>query len=169
MSTTGHPRVFHTPSGTATYQPEGAPAGTGTRTDPELDRVRQLATVLDRYLVDPILGLVIPGGGDIVGSLLGLYTVIIAIRRRMSPVIIARMLMNLGIDAVFGIVPLIGDLFDVGFKANQRNVALLEDRRHRGGRATARDWLMVVGAAVAFLAMMALSVYAIIALLRAIF
>ncbi len=169
MATTGHPRVFNTPSGTATYRPESAPTGTGTRTDSELDRIRQLATVLDRYMIDPIIGLVVPGGGDIIGSILGVYTVIIAIRRRMSPVIIARMLMNLGIDAAFGIVPLIGDLFDVGFKANQRNVALLDDRGAQGGRATARDWLILVGAAFAFVAVMALSVYAIVALLRAIF
>jgi hypothetical protein len=144
--------------------PAYAPAPSG---DAELDRVRRFARLLDNYLVDPVLGLIMPGAGDVIGGLLGLYTVAIAIRRRMSPVIIARMLLNLGIDAVVGIVPLAGDLFDLGYKANTRNAALLADRGPRG-RATARDWLMVIGAGVAFIAVLALIVYLAIALARAI-
>lgn len=100
--------------------------------------------------VDPILGLVAPGVGDIAGSLLGLYTVGIAVRRRMAPVVIARMLMNLAIDAVLGIVPLIGDIADFAFRANRRNFALLEERVASGGKGTTRDWLLVAGAALVF-------------------
>jgi hypothetical protein len=132
--------------------PRAHPA-TGTHADPELERVRKLARILDHYLVDPVIGLVLPGAGDIVGSLLGLYAVAIALRRKMSPVIIARMLLNLGLDAILGIVPLLGDITDVAFKANQRNVALLTERSAvEGGRATAKDWMMVIGAALVFVA-----------------
>jgi hypothetical protein len=167
MATTDHPRGFRTP-------PAGAPVtlpapASAYPKDAELARVRRMAHVLDRYLVDPVIGLLIPGAGDIVGSLLGLYTVAIAIRRRMSPVIVARMLLNLGVDAVLGFVPLLGDLADVGFKANHRNVALLTERAEHGGRATWRDWLVVIGAALAFFALIGLMVYAVVALLRAIF
>ena len=137
--------------------------------DPELDRVRKMANVLDRYMVDPIVGLVLPGAGDIVGSLLGLYTVGIALRRGVSPVVVARMLLNLGVDAVLGIVPLIGDLFDAGYKANTKNVELLAERSERGGKASARDWAFVVGAALLFVGMLTLSVYAIVSLVRALF
>ena len=84
--------------------------------------MRSLARLLDSYFIDPLIGLVLPGGGDVIGSLLGIYTVVIAARRKVSPVIIARMLMNLAADAVLGFIPLIGDLFDLGFKAHQRNV-----------------------------------------------
>ncbi|MBA3393557.1 MAG: DUF4112 domain-containing protein [Deltaproteobacteria bacterium] len=143
--------------------------GTATQADGEVARVRRLATVLDRYMIDPVIGLILPGAGDVLGSLLGLYTVSIAIRRRMSPVIIARMLTNLGVDALLGIVPLLGDLIDVGFKANVRNAELLEQRQEVGGKATARDWLMVIGSALAFMAVIGLSIYAVIALVRAIF
>jgi hypothetical protein len=133
--------------------------GAGTRTDPELDRARRLARVLDHYLVDPLIGVVLPGAGDVVGSLLGLYTIAIALKRRVSPVVIARMFMNLGLDAAVGIVPLLGDLADVGIKANQKNVALLEARSETGGRATAKDWLILIGAVLAFGAVIALVIY----------
>ncbi|MDQ3300447.1 MAG: DUF4112 domain-containing protein [Myxococcota bacterium] len=161
---------FRTPGGgIPVYSPPRAKRGSGIRVDGEVARVRRLATVLDRYMIDPVIGLILPGAGDVLGSLLGLYTVSIAIRRRMSPVIIARMLMNLGVDALLGIVPLLGDLVDVGFKANTRNAALLEQRQEQGGKATARDWLMVIGSALVFMAAIGLSIYAVIALVRAIF
>lgn len=134
--------------------------------DRELQRVQLLARVLDTYLVDPLLGLLLPGAGDLAGSLLGLYAVSIAVRRRMSPVVIARMLLNLSIDALVGAIPLLGDLFDFGFRANERNVRLLVSRGEHGGRATARDWLMVAGAALAFAASLALAAYAVVLLLR---
>src|SRR4051794_19151389 len=128
------------------YRIPRARRGSGTQLDPDVERVRKLAKVMDHYMVDPLLGLVLPGAGDIIGSLLGLYTVALAIRRKMSPVIIARMLLNLAIDAAVGIVPLIGDMADVAWKANDKNVALLSDRAATGGHATARDWISVVGA-----------------------
>lgn len=134
--------------------------------DPDVERVKKLANVLDNKFVDPLLGFVLPGIGDLVGSVLGLYVVAVAIKRRMSPVIIARMLMNLAVDAACGVVPLIGDAADLVFKANQRNVALLEQRAGSGGRATAVDWLMVVGAILAFVGVLALSIYAIVAMVR---
>ena len=120
---------------------------------------------MDGYLVDPLIGLVLPGIGDVIGSLIGFYTVIVAWRRRASPVIIARMILNLGLDAVLGIIPIVGDIFDLSFKANQKNVALLEQRRT--GRATGRDWLVVAGAIAAYLAVMALVVWGVVALVRA--
>lgn len=151
------------------YKVPVMPAASGTRRDSELDRVRTLAKLLDQYFLDPILGLIIPGGGDVLGSMLGIYTVMIAARRKVSPVIIARMLMNLAGDAVLGFIPFLGDLFDFGFKANQRNVAMLAERVEHGGRATARDWLILIGAALAFIVVMALVIWGVVALMRAIF
>lgn len=150
-----------------TNRPPAPPLPVGAP-DPELARVQRFARLLDNYFLDPILGLVVPGAGDLVGSMLGMYTVILAVRRRVSPVIIARMLMNLAVDAAIGVVPLAGDLFDLGFKANTKNVALLAERTQAGGRASAKDWLAVIGAGLAFLAVFALAIYAIVALVRAI-
>lgn len=151
------------------YHPPRAKRGSGTNVDPEITRVRTLSRVLDKYMVDPLVGLVLPGAGDLLGSVVGLYTVVIAVRRKLSPVVIARMLMNLALDALFGIVPFIGDLFDLGFKANQRNVELLTDRAQTGGKATAKDWLTIVGAALLFGAAIGLAIYAMVAITRAIF
>src|ERR1051325_3671120 len=106
----------------------------------EIARARTLTRVLDHYLVDPLLGLVLPGAGDLIGSLLGLYVVGIAVRRRTSPVVIARMLLNLALDAGLGLVPIVGDLADFAFKANQKNLALLSER-FAGGTATPPDRL----------------------------
>jgi hypothetical protein len=135
--------------------------------EPGLERVRTLTRVLDHYLVDPVLGLLLPGAGDLIGSLLGLYVVGIAVQRRTSPVVIARMLLNLALDAGLGFVPIIGDLADFAFKANQKNLALLSERR-AGGKATTRDWLIVAGAALVFVAVIALVIYGVVALVRAI-
>lgn len=129
-----------------------------------------MARVLDNYFVDPLIGLVLPGGGDVIGSLLGAYTVMIAVRRKVSPVIIARMIMNLGLDAVMGFIPFVGDIVDFGFKANKKNVELLaQSVETRGGKASAKDWLIVVGAALAYIAVMAFVVWGIIKIFQAIF
>jgi hypothetical protein len=133
----------------------------------DLDRVRRLARLLDHRMVDPLLGFLLPGVGDLIGSVLGLYIVVVAVRRRVSPVVIARMLLNLAIDAGLGVVPVIGDLADLAFKANEKNVALLVDR-HATGKATGRDWLAVAGALAAFAAVVGLLVYLVVAVIRAV-
>src|ERR1043165_7358770 len=114
----------------------------GPERERDLERVRTLTRVLDHYLVDPLLGLFLPGSGDLIGSLLGLYLVGLAVRRRTSPVVIARMLLNLALDAGLGFVPIIGDLADFAFKANEKNLALLSERS-AGGKATSRARLAV--------------------------
>jgi hypothetical protein len=137
--------------------------------DPEVERVRKIARVLDTYMVDPIVGLLLPGVGDLIGTALGLYAVALAVRRKMSPLIVARMLLNLSFDAVLGALPLLGDAADFAFRANQRNVKLLEDRSSTGGKASWKDWAAVVGAALLLVAVLGLVAYAIGALFRWIF
>jgi Domain of unknown function (DUF4112) len=109
-----------------------------------LRRVETLAHWLDdryrlpgtRYRVglDGIIGL-IPGIGDAVTSTLAAYLIYEAWRLGIPTSTLLRMVANLGIDTAVGIVPLVGDLLDLGFKANRRNVRLLH--RHlaeRGAR-----------------------------------
>ena len=151
------------------YTAPRARRGSGTHVDRDLERVQRFAKILDQRFLDPVIGLVLPGAGDLIGSMLGMYTIVLAARRKMSPVIIARMLLNLALDAAIGIVPFVGDLLDLGFKANTKNVALLAERAEHGGRATRKDWLYVVGAALAFVATVTLSIYAVVSLVRAIF
>jgi hypothetical protein len=136
--------------------------------DRDLEAAERLARWLDDRGLDPILGLLLPGVGDVAGTLAGLYPVIVAVRRRLPALVIARMLLNLAIDALVGLVPIAGDLFDLGWKANRRNVALLRDRTARG-RSSARDWAAVGGAVLLLVAGVVLTVVGVRWLWRAAF
>jgi hypothetical protein len=109
-----------------------------------VERLRRLAYLLDdrfripgtRYRIglDGLVGLV-PGIGDGVTTLVALYIVLEARRLGVPPTKLGRMAINVGIDAVLGAVPLVGDLFDVAWKANRRNLALLLDHLDAEGQA----------------------------------
>jgi Domain of unknown function (DUF4112) len=134
--------------------------------DPDVQRARRLARVADVAMVDPLVGLFVPGMGDLVTSGLGLYIVSLAVRKRLPAVVIARMLLNLGIDTAVGAIPLAGDLFDFAFRANLRNVTLLE-QRHVAGHSRWTDWLTVAGAALLFAAALALPILLLVWFIRA--
>ena len=111
---------------------------------------------MDSRYVDPLIGLLLPGAGDVLGAAIGLYPVALALRRGAPKVLIARMLLNLTVDLVGGLVPVLGDLWDFFFKAHSRNLALLRSRaRGPALRGTGRDWLVVAGAALLFLVALA--------------
>jgi hypothetical protein len=103
-------------------------------------RIEALGTLLDvafvvpgtriRFGIDALIGLV-PGIGDIVTTALSLYIVSEVYSLGAPRHLIARLLANVALDGAIGAVPLIGDAFDVVWRANRRNIALL------------RDWLRV--------------------------
>src|SRR5687767_3717769 len=103
--------------------------------DSDLRRARAIARVLDsavgvpgtpiRIGLDAVLGLV-PGAGDIAGAVLSGYIILTGLRSGIPRVVIWRMLANVGLDTLVGSVPLLGDLFDVAYKSNMKNVDLLE-------------------------------------------
>ncbi len=134
----------------------------------DVRRVEQIARVLDGAMVDPIVGLVAPGVGDLAMSAVGLWVVGLAMRHQLPVIVIARMLMNLALDAAVGAIPVLGDLFDLVHRAHTKNAALFV-ARHEHRRATARDWLAVGGAVLAFAAAIVIPTWLAIALLRAIF
>lgn len=78
-----------------------------------------------RLGLDAVLGL-IPGAGDAVGALLSSYIILAAARQGAPRAVLLRMIGNVAIDSVIGAVPVIGDIFDIAFKSNARNAALLE-------------------------------------------
>lgn len=114
-----------------------------------LSFARRLADWMDRRYVDPLLGLLVPEVGDFVSTSFGLYVVGVAWKEGVPLPVLARMLLNLGVDALVGAIPILGDLFDFVFKAHTRNLALLEARLP-ARRTTAADWAILVGA-IAFL------------------
>ncbi|AIC30768.1 hypothetical protein IE4771_PD00213 (plasmid) [Rhizobium etli bv. mimosae str. IE4771] len=106
-------------------------------TPAELEKIRRavgIARLMDtavrlpfigvRIGADSVLGL-LPGVGDVATSLIGLYILNEARRLGVPNHKLARMAVNLGIDAAGGTVPLVGDLFDVYFKSHRRNVGII--------------------------------------------
>jgi len=99
----------------------------------DLQRARRLANLLDaessfagvKFGLDAIVGLV-PVVGDTITFAAGLYPIFLARKHKLGKRVEVRMWANLLIDYVGGLVPLVGDAFDVAFKANLMNVELLE-------------------------------------------
>lgn len=118
-----------------------------------LEALRKVSQLLDsafavpgtsyRIGLDPIIGLV-PGIGDLVSPL---FTIGILWEGRdlgIPRVVQLRMIFNVAIDALAGVVPVVGDLFDFAWKANNRNLALLERHAQEERAASSGDWLFVV-------------------------
>jgi hypothetical protein len=93
--------------------------------------------------LDPIIGL-IPWIGDITTPLFSAVLLLHAVRMRIPKIVQLRMLMNAAIDFAIGVIPVVGDFFDFGWKANVRNLALLERHAHPGTPASASDWAFVL-------------------------
>ena len=92
-----------------------------------LDSVFEIPGIRLRFGIDALLGL-LPGVGDTASALASVYILQAASKFGVSRVTIARMTLNIVVDLMVGAVPIVGDLFDVYWKANRKNVELL--RRH---------------------------------------
>jgi hypothetical protein len=103
-------------------------------------RLRDLARVLDEAIripgtnirigLDALLGL-LPGGGDVAGGLLSGLIILQAARAGAPTSVLGRMLGNVLVDVIVGAIPLLGDIFDVAWRANSRNVRLLQSWQER--------------------------------------
>ena len=128
-------------------------------------QMRRLAWLLDasirvpftrfRLGLDSLMGLV-PGVGDAAGAAMSGFIIAQAWRMGASPATLGRMIGNVLLETVVGVVPLLGDVFDMAYKANLRNVRLAlaqidrDDaaaRGHRGARAGA-VWIVLIAVAV---------------------
>jgi hypothetical protein len=106
----------------------------------DLKRARQIADLLDnkfevagvRFGLEALVGL-IPVVGDTVGALAGVYPIWVANRHKLGKGVQARMAANLAVEWAGGLVPYVGDFFDVAFKANIRNFKLLEKAAAKAG------------------------------------
>jgi hypothetical protein len=117
-----------------------------------LASLRRWAVILDslfrvpgtsvRFGLDAIVGL-IPGIGDVASPAYTALILIEGLRLRVPAVVQARMVLNAALDMVVGLVPLLGDIADVAWKANLRNVALLERHARPGTPASPGDYLFV--------------------------
>jgi len=136
----------------------------GDRRSEALAEVQALAWLLDnsipvpgtgrRFGVDAIIGLV-PGVGDAVSGVVGVLVVWRATRMGLPGIVVARMLLNTLLDVSIGAIPVLGDAFDLWFKANTRNLNLMRRHLETPGASTRAEWTSVallVGAVVLVIA-----------------
>jgi hypothetical protein len=101
-----------------------------------------------RFGIDPLVSLV-PGIGDIATPAFTVAMLVQGVRQGVPKVVLVRMLGNALIDALVGAVPIAGDVGDLFWRANNKNMALLERHRHRGVQPTRGDYVFVwVAAAI---------------------
>ncbi len=140
--------------------------GAGLFTDENLD---MLAHVLDDFLripgtnirfgLDGIVGL-IPGVGDVLGAMASWILILAAWLRGVPKITLLRMLSNVVIETIVGTVPLLGDAFDIAWKANRRNFALLQrstaalEQGERKRHALA-DWAFLLALVLGMMALVA--------------
>ena len=152
---------------------------------PENDRLRHLdnlSEILDsafaipgtrfRIGLDGILGL-IPGIGDATGAALSLYLIFEAVRLGLPLSTLLRMVGNVAVETAVGAIPIVGDIFDIAWKANMRNMALV---RAHSGLAGLKERspsqilrLLLVPVILAVLALIALPILALWVVFRLIF
>ncbi len=135
-------------------------------------RLNRLAWILDsaigipgtriRLGLDPLLGL-IPGVGDLIGAAISTWILNEAAALGVPRTTLIRMSFNVGIEAIVGMIPFAGDVFDVAWKANMRNVRLLNAWLENPKRTARASRLFVVGLSVGVMAfvigVMALSIF----------
>lgn len=135
------------------------------RSADRLKRLDSLAYLLDNSIpipgtgarvgLDALIGLV-PGIGDVAGTAMSGIIVMQAARMGAPGSVVARMVLNVGIETVVGAIPFVGDLFDAGWKANARNIKLLRAVVDRPGAVRKSSRAVVLGAALALLLILAI-------------
>ncbi len=100
-----------------------------------------------RFGLDPLIGLV-PGIGDTGSALVSAFALIQAVRLGVPKILLARMSINILINEIIGIVPIVGDAFSFWFKSNARNYQIIKE--HLGAPRVSRrsDWIFVIAVLV---------------------
>jgi hypothetical protein len=130
----------------------------------ELEWLERIAYWMDRRYLDPLLALLLPGVGDVIGAAVGLLTVAVAIRLRAHPALIARMLIHLAADALLGSIPLIGPGIDFFYHAHTKNMELLRERDVWTSQPS--DWLVLGAAALVFSIALSVPIVLLVLLVR---
>ncbi|MEM6769824.1 MAG: DUF4112 domain-containing protein [Bacteroidota bacterium] len=140
---------------------------------PQLQWVDKASQLLDtkfripgtdiRFGADFLLGL-FPGAGDLISYGFSGILVITMARHGASPMLAARMLLNIALDALVGTVPVLGNIFDLFYKANYRNVELMKEFYAEGAHQGS-VWPVVLGVIVALFGILVLVIWGIVALL----
>ena len=107
-----------------------------------MDRLVRIPGVKRRLGLNPILDL-IPGFGDIIAAVVSISVLVYGFRRGIPKILLGRMALNVLINEVVGIVPIVGSIFAFWFCANTRNYDLLRDHLDTPNRSTTGDKIFV--------------------------
>jgi NADH:ubiquinone oxidoreductase subunit 5 (subunit L)/multisubunit Na+/H+ antiporter MnhA subunit len=139
----------------------------------QLKHIRKYARLLDskftipgtgiRFGWDSIIGLV-PYGGELITFFFSSGLVVAMVQHGASGYLVGRMLLNVLIDTIIGGIPIIGDIFDVFFKANQRNYRLME-RHYQEGKYQGSIWKVLIPAIIALVIILGLLIWLIVEIL----
>ena len=133
-----------------------------------MDEIVRVPGTKFRFGLDPLIGL-IPGIGDTSSALVSAFALIQAARLGVPKILLARMSLNILINEVIGIIPVVGDAFSFWFKSNARNYQIIKDHTVAPGVSRRGDWVFVwavlivlfgivcLGLAVSFLFLRALA------------
>ena len=101
-----------------------------------------------RFGIDPLIGL-IPGLGDTGAAMVSALALIQAARHGLPKIVLARMSVNILLNELIGIVPVIGDAFSFWFKSNARNHQLIKEHMGAPRKSKRSDWIFVIGVLMA--------------------
>ena len=107
-----------------------------------MDRLIRIPGVKKRLGLNPIVDLV-PGFGDIAAALVSVSVLVYGIRRGIPKILLGRMALNVLINEVVGIIPILGSAFAFWFQANTRNYELIRGHLDTPGRSTKGDKVFV--------------------------
>jgi hypothetical protein len=110
-----------------------------------------------RFGLDGIVGF-IPGVGDILGGLASSIIILAAWARGIPRVTIARMVLNVAIETAAGALPVVGDLFDIAWRANRRNYKLMQASIAAPQAGRTKSWLFLGGICLVLLVLMVLPI-----------
>jgi hypothetical protein len=105
-----------------------------------------------RFGLDPVIGILFPGIGDAVTGVGSVGLMALALRRGVPRVILFRMILNILVDVFAGALPIVGDIFDLAYKSNRRNLELIRQHETPGSKATGWDYaIATLGVSLAVL------------------
>lgn len=121
---------------------------------------------------DAIIGL-IPFAGDFIGGAVSIYIITESVRLRTPFLVVLRMIFNILVELIIGSIPIAGDIFDFGWKANVRNIRLLQEYGREPDEIydrTRRQLIsLVLATVVGLLALFSLTIYVAYLLVAALF
>jgi hypothetical protein len=109
-----------------------------------MDEIIRLPGTNFRFGLDPIIGL-IPGIGDTSSALVSAFALIQALRVGVPKILLGRMALNILVNELVGVIPVVGDAFSFWFKSNARNYEIIKNHRLGAAPPKPSDWLFVIG------------------------